>query len=265
MAVTAYQMDGLIPVRPARTRGYNRAQNLANKFAETEYGYKGRSNAARQRDLDTQMLGIDMSSNRQKQAPANWADIDAATFGAVTNGGSVGSPGGPGGPSGPGSPGTNADDWGSGGFSSRASDEAYLNWQTRRANNQLKRARWKEDYGINRKTVDLALEQALRKLPGRYNQIGMRNSGVFNRDVGEFERDSQRKLADMERMYRRGLQDFNLNDLRSDQKYYRAIGDDAEEVVLAKAAAAANINPGILSGGNDVNRAASTSILRGAL
>ena len=76
MAVTAYQMDGLIPVRPARTRGYNRAQNLANKFAETEYGYKGRSNAARQRDLDTQMLGIDMSSNRQKQAPANWADID---------------------------------------------------------------------------------------------------------------------------------------------------------------------------------------------
>ena len=73
MAVTAYQMDGLIPVRPARTRGYNRAQNLANKFAETEYGYKGRSNAARQRDLDTQMLGIDMSSNRQKHAPANWA------------------------------------------------------------------------------------------------------------------------------------------------------------------------------------------------
>ena len=83
MAVSAYQMDGMIPVP---RRGFNPAQNRANKFAQAEYGYKGPSRSGQQRNLDTQMLGIDMSSNRLKQTPANYAEIDAATFGALGSG-----------------------------------------------------------------------------------------------------------------------------------------------------------------------------------
>ncbi len=261
MAVRAYQMDGMIPVR--KQRGFNRAQNRANKFAQAEYGYKGPSRSGQQRDLDTRMLGIDMSSNKQTQAPANWADLDAATFGAVA----------------PNPTGTKKTDWsqidlygnqnnatvGSGRFGTGAADQAYLNYLGRLNANQLKRTRGWEDHVVNRRKLDQAIRGVGRKIPDVHNQRGMRDSGIFDRNMGEYEAASFDSRADLERLYGRSKQDLSLADQTAGQKYYETIGDDAMMDALTKAAEAAAINPNILTGGSDLSRAATSAALKGAL
>lgn len=262
MAVRAYQMDGMIPVR--KQRGFNRAQNRANKFAQAEYGYKGPSRSRQQRDLDTRMLGIDMSSNKQTETPANWADIDAATFGVVA----------------PNPTGSKKTDWskidlwgnqnnntkvGSGRFGTRAADQAYLNYLGRLNANQLKRSRRGEDHVSLRRQLDEALRGIGRKLPDMYNKRGMRDSGVFDRGMGEFEAATVNQRGDLERTFGRALQDLSLADQTAGQHYYSTIGDDAMLDALTKAAQAAAINPSILTGGSDLTRAATSAALKGAL
>ncbi len=264
MAVRAYQMDGMIPVR--KQRGFNRAQNRANKFAQAEYGYKGPSRSGQQRDLDTRMLGIDMSSNKQTQAPANWADLDAATFGVVapnptgskkTNWSQIDSTWG--------NPNNTTTSVGSGRFGTRAADQAYLNYLGRLNANQLKRTRGWEDHVVNRRKLDQAIRGVGRKIPDVHNRRGMRDSGIFDRDMGEYEAASFDSRADLERLYGRSQQDLSLADQTAGQKYYESIGDDAMMDALTKAAQAAAINPSVLTGGSDLSRAATSAALKGAL
>ena len=148
-------------------------------------------------------------------------------------------------------------------FGTRKSDDAYLAWQGELNKNELGRSRDIEDQLVNRRSFEIALEKALRGIPDRYNQRGMRNSGLFDRGMGEFERDAVRAGGELERQFMRRQQDFNLSDLLAGQQYYSTIGDDAETDALIQAAKAASFNPNVLSGGSDVNRAATSSTYKG--
>jgi len=147
-------------------------------------------------------------------------------------------------------------------FGTRKSDDAYLTWQGMLNKNELGRSRDIEDQLVNRRSFEIAIEKALRGLPDKYNRIGMRNSGVFDRGVGEFERDTLRAGSELERQFMRRQQDFNLSDLLAGQQYYSAIGDDAELDALAQAAKQSNVNTNVLSGGSDANRATTKETLK---
>jgi len=147
-------------------------------------------------------------------------------------------------------------------FGTRKSDDAYLAWQGALNTHELGRSRDIEDQLTNRRSFEIALEQALRGIPDKYNRMGMRDSGVFKRSVGEFERDSFRAGSELERLFQRRQQDFNLKDLLAGQQYYSAIGDDAELDALAQAAKQSHINPNVLSGGSDTNRATTKETLK---
>jgi|ETNmetMinimDraft_1059919.scaffolds.fasta_scaffold58356_2 hypothetical protein len=200
MAVSAYQMDGMIPVR--KQRGFNRAQNRANKFAQAEYGYKGPSRSGQQRNLDTQILGINMSSNRLKQTPANYADIDAATFGALGSGNAPSLR--------TGSPYQNA----------VITDRSFGNPRTM-MNSAIQNAMSKYRFGLQRSdlTADTAMtlgdigRYASRDREGLLDRINARNvnnSGIKEVSLGRSVADELRYKGRTMNMAQRGLRDLSL-------------------------------------------------------
>ncbi len=153
-----------------------------------------------------------------------------------------------------------------GSYGSRVSNQALLDYMASLNFNQLGRSRGKEDYDIHNVDLDIALEKLARLIPDRFNQRGMRNSGPFTRDTGEFERDKLRRRGEMERLFGRQEQDFDLADAQAAQTYYSTIGDDSELAALAAAAQAAALDAGLISGplrgGSNAARASTAQALK---
>lgn len=260
MAIGPWQ-SGQFGVRPNKKRGLTKL-NPRVLYDRKEYGVGGPSRGATRakRNQGTYALADQASLGVVPKEPANWAEIDAASMGVVAPN--------------PQNISSNRESYDASlvthdptlkAFGTEKSDQAYLNYLAYLNQNQLNRRRSKEDNRYNRRSADIAIERARRGIPDRYNQRGMRNSGLFDRGMGEFESDSLRTLGNLERQFGRTMQDYALNDARYGQQYYASIGDDAKVEALKAAAATAALNPNVLSGGDDVSRAAARNTINKGL
>ena len=126
-------------------------------------------------------------------------------------------------------------------FGTSAADDLYYNLVNALSGNQYNRELIGQDLAFGLDTADRNRDRAFRGLENSLNSRGMWDSGVMNRDVGEFEGDQLRMIAEMLRAADLQTQNLGLNDFAQEQNYYSGVDSDALADALRVAGESANI------------------------
>ena len=126
-------------------------------------------------------------------------------------------------------------------FGTSAADDLYFNLVQALSGNQYNRDLIGQDLAFGLDTADRNRDRAFRGLENSLNSRGMWDSGVMNRDVGEFEGDQLRAIGQMLRASDLQTQNLGLNDFAQEQNYYSGVDSDALADALRVAGESADI------------------------
>ena len=126
-------------------------------------------------------------------------------------------------------------------FGTSAQDDLYYNLVNALSGNQYNRELIGQDLAFGLDTANRNRDRGFRGLENTLNSRGMWDSGVMNRDVGEFEGDQLRMIAEMLRASDLQTQNLGLNDFAQEQNYYSGVDSDALADALRVAGESADI------------------------
>ena len=126
-------------------------------------------------------------------------------------------------------------------FGTSAQDDLYYNLVNALSGNQYNRELIGQDLAFGLDTANRNRDRGFRGLENSLNSRGMWDSGVMNRDVGEFEEDQLRAIGQMLRASDLQTQNLGLNDFAQEQNYYSGVDSDALADALRVAGESADI------------------------
>jgi len=126
-------------------------------------------------------------------------------------------------------------------FGTSAQDDLYYNLVNALSGNQYNRELIGQDLAFGLDTANRNRDRGFRGLENTLNSRGMWDSGVMNRDVGEFESDQLRAIGEMLRAADLQTQNLGLNDFGQEQNYYSGVDSDALADALRVAGESADI------------------------
>ena len=126
-------------------------------------------------------------------------------------------------------------------FGTSAQDDLYYNLVNALSGNQYNRELIGQDLAFGLDTANRNRDRGFRGLENSLNSRGMWDSGVMNRDVGEFEGDQLRAIGQMLRASDLQTQNLGLNDFGQEQNYYSGVDSDALADALRVAGESADI------------------------